>query len=158
MDTNSIVRRAAPADIAAIVVLSDILFQEDSGQRDPLMNHDWAKQHGQSYFTSLVESPAYLVLVAGAHDHVIGYLAGSISEPGELRTVRAADLESICVAPGWRGRGVGETLTRAFLAWAEERGAVGATVTAYAANAGACVFYERLGFAPHTVTLGRRLL
>lgn len=158
MDANSTIRRAAPADIAAMVVISDILFQEDSGQRDPLMNHAWAKQHGQSYFASLVEAPTYLVLVAEAHGMVVGYLAGSLSEPGELRTVRAAELESMCVAPDWRSRGVGEALTRGFLAWAKERGAVWATVTAYATNAGACAFYERLGFAPHSVTLGRRWL
>jgi GNAT superfamily N-acetyltransferase len=157
MDANATVRRAGSADIAAIVALSDTLFQEDSGQRDPLMNHDWAKQHGQGYFASLVEAPAYLVLVAEADDTVVGYLAGSISEPGELRTVRSAELESMCVAPSWRGRGVGEALARGFLEWAKERGAIWATVTAYAANAGARAFYERLGFASHTVTLGRRL-
>ncbi|HMQ34402.1 MAG TPA: hypothetical protein PKD53_26945 [Chloroflexaceae bacterium] len=47
MDASFTVRRAGSADIAAVVALSNTLFQEDSGKRDPLMNHDWAKQHGQ---------------------------------------------------------------------------------------------------------------
>lgn len=121
------------------------------------MNHDWAKQHGQQYFASLLDNRAYLVLVGEDHGHVIGYLAGSTSESGELRTVRSAELESMCVAPAWRGRGVGAALARVFLRWAQEQGAVWVTVTAYATNQGARAFYERLGFAPHTVTLGQRL-
>ncbi|GAB4444611.1 MAG: hypothetical protein OHK0015_46150 [Chloroflexi bacterium OHK40] len=75
-----------------------------------------------------------------------------------MRTVRSAELESMCVATPWRSRGVGEAIARAFLRWAREQGAVWVTVTAYAANHGALAFYERLGFVPHTVTLGQRLV
>jgi GNAT superfamily N-acetyltransferase len=142
----------------AIVALSDALFREDSGQRDPLMNHDWAQQHGRQYFSGLLDNRAYFVLVAEDDGEVISYLAGTTSEAGELRTVRSADLESICVAPLSRGQGVGEALARALLQWAWEQGAVWVTVTAYATNGGALSFYERLGFAPHTVTLGQRLM
>jgi GNAT superfamily N-acetyltransferase len=41
----------------------------------------------------------------------------------------------------------------AFLAWAVDKGAQRATVTAYAANDGARRFYARHGFAVRTVTL-----
>lgn len=158
MDTAWKIRPAELADVPAIVALSDALFREDSGQRDPLMNHDWAQQHGRQYFSGLLGNRAYLVLVAEDHGDVIGYLAGATSEAGELRTVRSAELESMCVATPWRSRGVGEALARAFLRWAREQGVVWVTVTAYAANHGALAFYERLGFAPHTVTLGQRLV
>ncbi|GAB4444614.1 MAG: hypothetical protein OHK0015_46160 [Chloroflexi bacterium OHK40] len=40
MDTARKIRPAELADVPAIVALSDALFREDSGQRDPLMNHD----------------------------------------------------------------------------------------------------------------------
>jgi ribosomal protein S18 acetylase RimI-like enzyme len=151
------VRRAELADVPAIVALSDALFREDSGQRDPLMNHDWAQQHGQQYFRGLLDNRAYLILIAEEHGEVVGYLAGSTSEAGELRTVRSAELESMCVAPASRGRRAGEALAQAFLQWAQEQGAAWITVTAYAANRGALSFYERLGFLPHAVTLGQRL-
>jgi ribosomal protein S18 acetylase RimI-like enzyme len=157
MDADWTVRAATAADVPAIVSLSDTLFQEDSGQRDPLMNHDWAKLHGRRYFAGLLDDPAYIVLVAARAGAVVGYLAGSTAEPGDLRPVRTAELESMCVAPGERGRGVGEALARAFLEWSTGRGAVWVSVSAYAANAGALAFYRRLGFAEHTVTLGRRL-
>jgi hypothetical protein len=47
MDVEWKVRRTELADLPAIVALCNALFREDSGQRDPLMNHDWAQQHGQ---------------------------------------------------------------------------------------------------------------
>jgi hypothetical protein len=39
MDDEWKVRQTELADVPAIVALSDALFREDSGQRDPLMNH-----------------------------------------------------------------------------------------------------------------------
>lgn len=152
------VRLATPADLPAIVSLSDGLFQEDSGTRDPLMNHDWAKIHGQRYFNGLLENPSYILLVADRGGEGIGYLAGVQREANALRTVRSAELESMYVAPGWRGQGVGQELAERFLTWAREHEVAWVTVSAYAANTGALAFYEQLGFAPHTVTLGQQLL
>jgi ribosomal protein S18 acetylase RimI-like enzyme len=152
-----IIRRATQADLPAIVALNDALFREDAGQRDPLVNHDWARQHGQAYFAGLLERGASAVLVAEAEGPVVGYLSAYTYGPSDFRPVVAAELESTCVDAAWRGRGVGARLVQVFLAWAQERGAVLATVTAYAANARALAFYERHGFGPHTVTLGQRL-
>lgn len=148
---------ATPADIPAVVTLCDALFQEDSGQRDALMNHAWAWQHGHVYFAGLLDDPTYVVLVAEHRGSVIGYLAGSTTAPGALRPVQSAELESMYVKPDWRGYGVGQALAEALLHWAHGQGAVWITVSAYAANARALAFYERLGFSAHTVTLGRRL-
>jgi GNAT superfamily N-acetyltransferase len=157
MDTTWVIRPAQRADMPAVAVLSDALFQEDSGQRDPLMNHDWAKEHGEAYFTGLLTREDYTVLVAENEETVIGYLAGSMNAPSDLRPVLWADLESMCVARGRRGHGVGAGLAQAFLDWAQAQGAVWVTVTAYAANLGALAFYTRQGFMPHTTTLGLRL-
>lgn len=99
------------------------MFREDSGQRDRLMNHDWAQQRGQQYFRVLLDNRAYLVLIAEEHGEVVGYLAGSTSEAGELRTVRSTELESMCVDPASRGRRAGEALAQAFLQGAREQGA-----------------------------------
>jgi hypothetical protein len=52
------------------------LFREDSGRRDPLLNHDGAQHHGQQYLTALLDNRAYLVLVAEEHGEVTRYLAG----------------------------------------------------------------------------------
>ena len=78
---------------------------------------------------------------------------GASAVPGSVHPIRVADLESVHVYPAHRNRGVGEQLATAFLAWAVEKGAQRATVTAYAANDGARRFYARHGFAVRSVTL-----
>ncbi|NJO82462.1 MAG: GNAT family N-acetyltransferase [Blastochloris sp.] len=151
------IRHATPDDLPAVVALNDALFQEDSGQRDPLLNHDWAKTHGADYFSGLLKNPNYTILVAEHDATVIGYLAGSNRRAGAMRPVPSADLESMFVLPAWRSSGVGRHLAITFLDWARDHGVVWVTVTAYAANTGACAFYERIGFGSHTVTLGQQL-
>jgi GNAT superfamily N-acetyltransferase len=54
-----------------------------------------------------------------------------------VHPIRVAELESIHVYPQHRGRGIGEQMVNAFLAWAAGKGAHRASVTAYAANEGA---------------------
>ncbi|HRD60700.1 MAG TPA: GNAT family N-acetyltransferase [Nocardioides sp.] len=66
-------------------------------------------------------------------------------------------MNSLWVLPAHRSAGVGALLVDEFLAWARERGAPHAVVTAFAANESAQRFYERQGFASHTVTLRTRL-
>lgn len=78
---------------------------------------------------------------------------GRLSGPGSVHPIRVAELESIHVYPGHRGCGAGEQLMTAFLAWAAEKGAQRATVTAYAANDGAQRFYARHGFTLKSVIL-----
>jgi GNAT superfamily N-acetyltransferase len=92
-------------------------------------------------------------LLARDDNEVAGHLVGRISGPGSVHPIRVADLESVHVYPAHRNRGVGERLATAFLAWATEKGAQRATVTAYAANDGARRFYARHGFAVRSVTL-----
>ncbi len=60
-------------------------------------------------------------------------------------------------AGGAQEPGVGERLVGEFLAWARERGAERASVTAYADNGCAIRFYERYGFRPRSVSLERRI-
>ena len=69
-----------------------------------------------------------------------------------MRTAAVAVLESMRVAPDPRSAGVGSLLIQHFFAWARERGARQASVTAYAANHAAQRFYERHGFAPASIT------
>jgi GNAT superfamily N-acetyltransferase len=87
-------------------------------------------------------------------ERALGHLVGRVLEPDTLRPgTRVAVLQSMRVVPEARGRGVGSRLVAAFFDWAKERGAVRASVTAYAANEGAQRFYARHGFVPASVTL-----
>jgi len=145
---------ATPDDVAEILASADALVATDAGRHDAAAtNLGWAAQTGLAYCASLLASADNLVLLARDGDEVTGHLVGRLSGPGSVHPIRVAELESIHVYPGHRGRGVGEQLMTAFLAWAAEKGARRATVTAYAANDGAQRFYARHGFALKSVIL-----
>jgi GNAT superfamily N-acetyltransferase len=129
------------------------LFEEDGGTHDPYMDTSWPVRAGADYYGGLVGDDAVLLAVARDGDRVVGHLVGKLAEPNDLRHELFAVLESVRVDPAARGRGVGGLLVGQFLSWARERGAVQASVSAFAANAGAQRFYQRHGFAPQTITL-----
>jgi ribosomal protein S18 acetylase RimI-like enzyme len=148
------VSTATTDDLAEIVASVDALFATDAGANDAAAtNLRWASENGIAYYTSLLADSNNLVLLARDGNKVAGHLVGRISGPGSVHPIQVADLESVHVYPAHRNRGVGEQLVTAFLAWAAEKGAQRATVTAYAANDGARRFYARHGFAVRSVTL-----
>jgi GNAT superfamily N-acetyltransferase len=145
---------ATADDIPDILASADALVATDAGLHDAAAtNLSWASETGAAYCASLLASDDNLVLLAHDGDQVVGHLVGRLSGPGSVHAIRVADLESIHVFPTHRGHGVGEQFMTAFLAWAAERGAQRATVTAYAANDGAQRFYARHGFTVKSVTL-----
>jgi GNAT superfamily N-acetyltransferase len=150
-----IVRRARPEDIPGLVASSSALFAEDGGTRDATINVDWPREHGAESFAAALEDPERLVLAVECGGQVVGHLMGSVTEATVMRLVKSATLVSIYVRPEHRRARAGAELVERFLAWAREQGAEQAEVTAYAANAEAIRFYERGGFAPHTLTLRR---
>ncbi len=148
-------------DVPGILASADALVATDAGLHDAAAtNLGWAAETGIAYCTSLLASDDNLVLLARDGDALAGHLVGRLNgppRPGSLHPIRVADLESIHVYPAHRGCGVGEQLMTAFLAWAAEKGAQRATVTAYAANDGARRFYARHGFAVRSLILDRDL-
>lgn len=151
------VRRAGADDVADIVELSSALFREDAGQRDPFVNLNWPEEEGWEYFADLVTGDRSLCLLAEFAGEAVGYLAGRVGKRTALRPVKVAELESMYVWEGHRGRGVGARLVDEFLRWAESRGAERVSVVAYAANERAVHFYQRSGFRPKSVSLERAI-
>jgi GNAT superfamily N-acetyltransferase len=150
--TNATVNTATQDDINALVTSVAGLFAEDGARHDSLMDAGWPAREGASYYTALIGDKTCLVTLARLDGEVIGHLIGRLSGPDALRTGRIAVLESMRVAPGSRGTGVGSLLVENFLAWARDHDAAQASVTAFAANQTAQRFYERHGFVAKSVT------
>ena len=138
-------------DIDALVTSVAGLFTEDAGRHDPIMNIGWPASEGNAYYSGLLSDPDCLLLLARHDSEVIGHLVGRLSEPNSMRSSLVAALESMRIAPSARRAGAGSLLVEHFFAWARERGARHAIVTAYAANDAAQRFYARHGFAPQSV-------
>jgi GNAT superfamily N-acetyltransferase len=149
------VRPATAVDIPALVALADGLVREDAGERDPLANVDWPRAEGAARYGRVVSDDAAACFLAVVADEPVGFVSGRLEPPDAFRRVPEAQLGSLFVQPAHRNRGVGERLVDAFLAWARDKGAGSVTVSAFASNDSALRFYQRLGFAPLTVTLRR---
>jgi GNAT superfamily N-acetyltransferase len=80
-------------------------------------------------------------VVAFAGGEPAGIASGTA--PTESRTV---ELISMWVAPFARGRGTGDALVAAVIAWARLQNARRVTADVVAGNAHACALYERHGF------------
>ena len=124
----------------------------------PFRSGDEAWARRREYYVSLLGSGRGHLLLAEDGGRVIGY--AMVSEVGGQATVatgdRVAELESLAVAEGERGRSVGSALTEA--AYAVMRDLVVAEVMLYVVdgNEEATRFYEQLGLRPYLhVMLGR---
>ncbi len=144
---------AGSRDIGALVRLRSALFAEDAGSRDPFTDVGWPGVHGWDHFRSLISQNDACCFLARSGRAPVGYLAGYVGEPTEIRPVRIAELQSMYVEAGCRGRRVGSALVDAFLAWANDRMAGRVSVTAYASNSAALRFSTRVGFRRKSTTL-----
>ncbi|WP_131738107.1 GNAT family N-acetyltransferase [Actinomadura roseirufa] len=151
--SDVVVRLAEPRDVPGLVASSSALFAEDAGTRDPTVNATWPREQGERRFVEELADPLRLTVVAERDGEIVGHLSGQLTESWSKRPVRVATLATLHLSPDLRGGGFGAALTERFLEWAREQGAAVAEVSAYAANQGAVRFYERQGFAVHSVTL-----
>lgn len=144
-------------DVDGLVASGVNLFTEDGVVRDPLRNPDWSTANAKDYETGNLADPDMLVLVAVLGREVVGHLTGGFHADSAMWLAPTADLISLNVMPGWRGRSIGARLLDDFKIWARSRGAVQTRVTAYTANEGAIRFYRRHGFLPLETTLAADL-
>jgi GNAT superfamily N-acetyltransferase len=150
--TTVTVSAATQDDIGSLVTSVAGLFREDGGRHDPLRDLDWPAREGAEYYSALVNDRACLLALARDSGDVIGHLIGKLHGPGGTLNGCIAELESMRVAPGFRGAGAGSLLVQHFLTWARECGAQQASVTAYAGNEAAQRLYARHGFVPSSIT------
>jgi ribosomal protein S18 acetylase RimI-like enzyme len=118
--------------------------------------HAWERR--RRHYVGLLESGRGHLLLAEEDGRVIGY--AMVSEIGGQATLvtgdRMAELETLSVAEGERGHGVGSALMDAAYAVIRELGISELMLYVMDGNAGATRFYERLGLEPYLhVMLGR---
>ena len=113
-----------------------------SGEAWELRRHEYVRW--------LDDGTGTLLLAHDADDSLVGYAflrtlgSGPTFDFGEVR----GEVESLAVAPGARGRGVGSALIEASRDHLRRAGCRYWTVSVMEANASAVRLYERAGFGP----------
>lgn len=123
-------RRAAAADVPAIMVLERATFVNDAWS-ERSMRHEVASEHCFYLVAFRPESP----------DEIEGY-AGLLAPAGSTD----GDIQTIAVAPGARRQGLGRALMLTLLGEAQRRGVTAVFLEVRADNPGAQALYRMLGF------------
>ncbi len=123
----------------------------------PFRSDGEAWERRRPYYAALLDSGRGRLLIAEEDGRAIGY--AMVSEIGGQTTLatgdRMAELETLSVAEGERGQGIGRALMDAAYAVMRELGATEVMLYVLDGNDGAVRFYERLGMRPYlSVLLG----
>jgi GNAT superfamily N-acetyltransferase len=136
-------RRATRADVPDIIRL--LIAGEIDGHRVDTLDAD-AMPAYLAGFDAIDSDPGEELHVAEFEGRVVGTIQITYCQTLVHRGRLRATLESVHVAPGMRGRGVGATMVMQSIALAKARGAGVVQLTSNKLRRDAHRFYERLGF------------
>jgi ribosomal-protein-alanine N-acetyltransferase len=135
------IRLATDADAAAIVAILEGIASE---RIYTAIDRPWSIDQQRRHLISL--TPREAIHVAETErDKVIGYQILELWAPTIHSMTHVGQIGTF-LRPEWRGRGVGESLFRATVAFARERGFRKFVIQVRSSNTVAQHFYERLGF------------
>ena len=117
----------------------------------PFRSAEEAWERRRPHYVALLESGRGHLLIAEEDGRAIGYAMVSMGRgQATLATgERVAELETLSVAEGERGRGVGRALMDAAYAVIDELGATEVMLYVLDGNDDAVRFYERFGLRPY---------
>ena len=114
----------------------------------------------ESAFQKVLHDPNSGVMVCTVEGEVVGVMIYEIVEQPETHYVyanRSLLISEFGVAEKHRRKGCGEILINAAVEAASARGIGRITLRVWAFNEGARAFYERMGFAPLSISMERKL-
>jgi RimJ/RimL family protein N-acetyltransferase len=145
-----LIRRARPADAAALVALAEAVGSEPEGWL--VTDGSWRSVgEERRYLRTIVRYPHAAVFVAEDGERVVGRL--SLARDPHPASAHVADL-GLMVAASHRRRGIGRGLLDAAVQWARDSGVRKLELHVLPHNAAAIALYERFGFRREGVRKG----
>lgn len=136
------VRRATPADAAALVELGRAVSSEPEAWL--ITDGDWRNVADERrYLRAIRRSPHAAVFVAEGEGEIVGRL--SLARDSHPASPHVADL-GLMVAAGHRRRGIGRSLLEHAVDWARESGIEKLELHVFPHNEPAILLYEEFGF------------
>jgi GNAT superfamily N-acetyltransferase len=156
LQSDVIIRRAAPHDVAALGELGIALMQTHYAFDDRrFLEPNQADAAGYARFLqSQLDDDASVVFVAEEGRRIIGYVYAAV-EPLSWKDLRdeCGFIHDLLVADAGRGRGVGEALLDAAIEWLGQRGMPRVVLGTAAQNDNARRLFERRGFRPTMIEM-----
>ena len=147
-------RKARYSDLPAIVKL---LADDPLGQSREIVSHPLDPRYEEAFAAIDGDDNQLLAVAVDAADQVVGCLQLSFV-PGLSRTgMWRGQIESVRIAAGERGSGLGSQLIEWAVEMARERGCKLVQLTSDKARPDAIRFYEKLGFIASHEGLKRNL-
>ena len=135
----------------------DVLFEFKQALVEAERPFDPTLKPGPLYYYNipdLIEATDALLVVAEIDATVIGCgYARIVDSKPYLRHQQHAHLGFMYVMPGHRGKGVNKLIIDALKQWSQEQGITEIRLEVYAVNTAALKAYEKVGFAPHMLTM-----
>jgi ribosomal protein S18 acetylase RimI-like enzyme len=154
------IRRAAPADLAAIGRLGALLVRahHDFDPERFLAATTGTEHAYASFLGTQLEEPNVVILVAERDGEVVGYTYAAV-EGHDFMTLRgpAGVVHDIVVDPDQRGHGIGGRLLDATLAALRDRGAPRVVLLTADGNQVAQRLFARAGFRRTMIEMTREL-
>jgi len=150
--TDFIIRKARMEDLPIIMECMMGLYQSDR-QYDTLFHELQPEEYAEEEYSLRIRDKNSVCLVAELWSEIVGCLTGVLSDISTEYPARRTRLEKVFVTEGFRDRGIGSALVKAFMEWSKEMGVNRVFVRTYADNVGAIELYERLGFRPYILGL-----
>jgi RimJ/RimL family protein N-acetyltransferase len=139
---NYVIRRAGPADAAALVELGRAVSSEPEAWL--ITEGDWRNVGDERrYLRAVRRSPHAAVFVAENEDGIVARL--SLARDSHPASPHVADL-GLMVAAEHRRRGIGRTLLEQAVGWARESGVEKLELHVFPHNEPAINLYEQFGF------------
>jgi RimJ/RimL family protein N-acetyltransferase len=136
------IRRATPADAAALVELGRAVSSEPEGWL--ITDHDWRNVADERrYLRAVRRSPHAAVFVAEDESGLVGRL--SLARDSHPASPHVADL-GLMVAAGHRRQGIGRALLARAVEWARESGIEKLELHVFPYNEPAIRLYRQFGF------------
>ena len=143
-----VIRVAAPADLAAVCALAEDLAALHHAAWPTVFAPASGGARDAAYWRDSLDGPNRTAYVAETDGAVVGFITlGVVSEAHTLfQPLRHARVNSVCVAAGMRGRGIGRALMAQAEHWALTQGASELRLVVWDFNRAALQLYEELGY------------
>ncbi|HRI35948.1 MAG TPA: GNAT family N-acetyltransferase [bacterium] len=153
-----VIREAVESDAAAILHLTDVIFDIHHRALGTIFRGDTATL--SSELRLAMPHPDHVRFVAQEGEDIIGFVEGyGESREGHLvlQDDRWYKIDTIVVAEKFRSRGVGKKLMAAIERFARDRGYRRIELNVYAFNETAIALYTELGLVPVELTMSKLL-